>query len=179
MKRNALTLCKVIAVLAAIVTVLPFALAEEPVGRVGEDYYGNDINAAVLEANQNPRQLNYSTQYWYKRSTSKSFKLPNMKSADMEKERLEGALAATASGEVSTPNPANPDLPQSEQAELEQTRIQLKEKNTSQVLPPSQITELPPDNTSFSPSISYDHLIGRTTATNIVSEGTVVSSELP
>lgn len=179
MKRNALTLCKVIAVLAPVVTILPFALAEEPVGRVGEDYYGNDINAAILEANQNPRQLNYSTQYWYKRSTSQSFELPKMPANEMEKERLEGALSATASGEVSTPNPANPDLPQGEQAELEQTRIQLKEKNTSQALPPSQVTEVPPDNITFSPSISYDHLIGRTSASNIVSEGTVVSSELP
>jgi len=71
MERNYSGYCKLIAVLAPLF-ILPFALAEEGI-QIGEDYYGNDINAAVLEAEQNTRKLDYSHTYWYNRSTSESF----------------------------------------------------------------------------------------------------------
>lgn len=96
MERNHSGLCKLIAVLAPLF-ILPFSLAEESV-QVGEDYYGNDINAAVLEAEQNTRKLDYSHTYWHNRSTSKSFNLPKMEFDDLDKTNLEGALGSTAAG---------------------------------------------------------------------------------
>lgn len=96
MERISSGFCKVVAVLAPL-TILPLALAEDSV-RVGEDYYGNDINAAVLEASQNTRRLDYSHTYWYNRSTSESFSLPKMQSNDLEGSNLPGALGATAAG---------------------------------------------------------------------------------
>ena len=120
MDRLTLKLGKVAVVLAPIFLILPFALAEEA-KYVGEDYYGNDINAAVLEANQNKRQLNYNRQHWYNRTTSKSFELNPLPGTELETERLEGALGATASGgEV---NVASPDLPAEEQSEQVQKDI--------------------------------------------------------
>lgn len=79
MDRLTLKIGKVAVVLAPIFLILPFALAEDA-KYVGEDYYGNDINAAVLEANQNKRQLNYNRQHWYNRTTSKSFELDQFNS---------------------------------------------------------------------------------------------------
>ncbi len=83
--------------------ILPFSLAEEGI-RIGEDYYGNDINAAVLEAEQNTRKLDYSHTYWYNRSTSESFNLPKMEFEDLDETNLEGALGATAAGGEITEN---------------------------------------------------------------------------
>lgn len=176
MKPFALTTCKVIAVLAPIILVLPFALAEEPAGRMGEDYYGTDISAAILEANQNPRKLNYDNQFWYNRSTSKSFELPNMGSEEMEKERLEGALGATAAGEK---NEANPELPGQEQAQLEQNRLTQNEKETNQQQPQGQAPVINIEQINLVPIITYEHLIGTTTATGINSQGTVTSTARP
>jgi len=96
MERNYSGYCKLIAVLAPLF-ILPFALAEEGI-QIGEDYYGNDINAAVLEAEQNTRKLDYSHTYWYNRSTSESFNLPSMEFGDLEETNLEGALGSTAAG---------------------------------------------------------------------------------
>lgn len=176
MKPFALTTCKVIAVLAPIVTILPFALAEEPAGRIGEDYYGTDISAAILEANQNPRKLNYDNQFWYNRSTSESFELPDMGSEDMEKERLEGALGATAAGER---NEANPELPGEEQAQLEQTRIKQNENENNNQQPQGQAPVINIENINLVPVITHQHLIGTTTATGINSQGTVTSTARP
>lgn len=176
MKPFALTTCKVIAVLAPIVTILPFALAEEPAGRIGEDYYGTDISAAILEANQNPRKLNYDNQFWYNRSTSKSFELPDMGSDDMEKERLEGALGATAAGEK---NPANPELPGEKQAQSEQTRIKQNENNNNKQQPQGQAPVVIIERINQVPIITHDHIIGTTTATGISSLGTVTSTARP
>lgn len=176
MKPFALTTCKVIAVLAPIVTILPFALAEEPAGRIGEDYYGTDISAAILEANQNPRKLNYDNQFWYNRSTSKSFELPDMGSEDMEKERLEGALGATAAGER---NEANPELPGEEQAQLEQTRLTQNEKETNQQQPQGQAPVLQLEQSRILNKIEFIHPQGRITTTGITSQGTITATSRP
>ena len=102
MERNQSSFCKLIAVLAPLF-ILPFSLAEEGI-RIGEDYYGNDINAAVLEAEQNTRKLDYSHTYWYNRSTSESFNLPKMEFEDLDETNLEGALGSTAAGGELTEN---------------------------------------------------------------------------
>ncbi len=96
MERFLIRIGKLIAVLATF-TVLPFTLAQDSI-YMGEDYYGNNIDGAILEAKQNIRQLDYLQLYWYNRTTVRSFPLPKMKKDAMEKESLEGALGATASG---------------------------------------------------------------------------------
>jgi len=164
------------AVLAPIVTILPFALAEEPAGRMGEDYYGTDISAAILEANQNPRKLNYDNQFWYNRSTSQSFELPDMNSEDMEKERLEGALGATAAGEK---NEANPELPGQEQAQLEQNRLTQNEKESNQQQPQGQAPMMVIERTKLLNKIEFQHPQGRITTTGIASQGTVTATSRP
>ncbi len=100
MERFTLSLGKLAAILTGIIAtlvVLPLALADENM-RLGEDYYGNNIDAAILEANQNKRTVNYTNKYWYNRTTSKSFQLPNLAKDELEKESLPGALGATAAG---------------------------------------------------------------------------------
>ncbi|EAT12028.1 hypothetical protein HF888_04360 [Bermanella marisrubri] len=97
MERPKVTLGKVFAVLVIAIIALPFALAEDYIP-IGEEYYGNDIDAAIREAKQNDRTGNYNKKYWYNRTTSKSFALPKLQSDDLEKARLEGALGATAAG---------------------------------------------------------------------------------
>jgi hypothetical protein len=114
MDRLTIKLGKAAIILAPLFLILPFALAEDA-KYVGEDYYGNDINAAVLEADQNKRQLNYNRQHWFNRTTSKSFELPPLEQTDLEKEQLPGALGATAAGGEAID--ANPELPAKEQAE--------------------------------------------------------------
>ena len=133
MERKYSRIGKLIAVLAPL-SILPFALAEDGI-RIGEDYYGNDINAAVLEASQNSRKLNYSHTYWYNRSTSESFNLPKMESSDLDKTNLEGALGATAAGgDLST---AEENIAGSDQV----TTIDQDNKN-SEMLSPTQVSNI-------------------------------------
>jgi len=138
MERISSNLRKVVALLTGIVAtliLLPFALAEDN-PRMGEDYYGNDINAAILEADQNKRTVNYTNKYWYNRTTSKSFELPNMAKDELEKENLPGALGATAAGgEINT---TSLDL-----AESEQVSIIQKNNTDSQQQQRSQSTNTP------------------------------------
>ena len=96
--------------------------------RIDEDYYQNDIDSAVREAERNRRNNNfdYSNRYWYNRTTAESFELPQMGSSDMEDARLEGALNPSAAGGQS--DVAQPDLPNDEQADLVQTGIESEEQ---------------------------------------------------
>jgi hypothetical protein len=134
MDRLTLKLGKVAILLAPLFLILPFALAEEA-KYVGEDYYGNDINAAVMEADQNKRQLNYNKQHWFNRSTSKSFELPQLEGTELEQERLEGALGATAAGGTKL---ASPELPSKEQAErIQKDNLQDNTQQASTINLPS------------------------------------------
>ena len=138
MERIASNFRKVVALIIGVVAtlvILPFALAEDN-PRMGEDYYRNDINAAILEANQNKRTVNYTNKYWYNRTTSRSFELPNMAKDELEKENLPGALGATAAGgEINT---TSLDL-----AESEQVNIIQKNNSDSQRQQYSQATNTP------------------------------------
>lgn len=94
---------------------------------MGEDYYQNDIDSAVREAERNRRskQFDYSNRYWYNRTTAKSFELPQLDSEDLEETSLEGAINPTAAGEA---NIAQPDLPENEQADLVQDEIEVTDQ---------------------------------------------------
>lgn len=179
MDRLTLKIGKVAVVLAPIFLILPFALAEDA-KYVGEDYYGNDINAAVLEANQNKRQLNYNRQHWYNRTTSKSFELDPLPGTELETERLEGALGATAAGGET--NVASPDLPAEEQSE----QIQKDILHNSIASESDSTLNNSPQNENFAPpvvpSLRNSHEFPRgdvVTTTGILSTGTVVSTPRP
>lgn len=178
MDRLTLKIGKVAVVLAPIFLILPFALAEDA-KYVGEDYYGNDINAAVLEANQNKRQLNYNRQHWYNRTTSKSFELDPLPGTELETERLEGALGATAAGGET--NVASPDLPAEEQSEQIQKDILQK---TISTVGPSTINSN--QDATFEPvtfpSLKSSHQFPRgdvVTTTGVLTTGTVTSTPIP
>lgn len=81
-----------------------FALADDEAYRVSDDYYKNDIDAAIHEAKQNPRAFNYSHKIWYERTTAESFEFPPLVNSEMEETRLEGAVRASAAGENATEN---------------------------------------------------------------------------
>lgn len=179
MDRLTLKLGKVAVVLAPIFLILPFALAEEA-KYVGEDYYGNDINAAVLEANQNKRQLNYNRQHWYNRTTSKSFELDPLPGTELETERLEGALGATAAGGEA--NIASPDLPAKEQSEQIQKDILQNSIANETDGTPNNKQKNETFRTPVTPTLRSSHQFPRgdvVTTTGILSTGTVTSTPRP
>jgi len=165
---------KILLVLAPI-TLLSYALAEESI-RMGEDYYGNDINAAILEAKQNDRKVNYSNRYWYNRTTSQSFDLPKLTSDALEKERLEGALQPTAAGKVKTPDA----VPDEEQTQTLQQNLELT-KQESNTLTPLQSQQTPTQNSvKFVPEISHTFPRGDSVTTRgMVTSGTITSTPRP
>lgn len=121
--------------------------AEDQRVRMDEDYYQNDIDSAVREAERNRRSksFDYSNRYWYNRTTAESFELPQLGSDDLDDTMLEGAIGSTAAGEA---NIAQPDLPENEQADLVQDKMEVADQQEkvdqpSQALrpiePPAQI----------------------------------------
>lgn len=156
--------------------VLPFALAEES-KYVGEDYYENDIDAAVLEAQQNKRQLNYNKQHWYNRTTSKSFPLESLATDELEEQRLEGGVSASAAGNANTQ--ITPDLPFDEQGELVQ-RDQLTENQKSQLGVINNQESIPESVTGkFTPVIIHSHQKFDVKTTDVYSSTTIISTPRP
>ena len=155
-------LIKVIALLTPIV-ILPFALADE-MQAVGEDYYGNDIHAAILDANR----------YWYNRTTERSFALPKLPSKDLEATSLEGAIGVTAAGPVSAnPNSASDLLPPTE---LTENNRNLKDANQ----PPAAQTEaVKLEKSQFTPLIQHDFSQGTMSVQGTVASGTITSTPRP
>lgn len=114
--------------------------AEDQRVRIDEDYYQNDIDSAVREAERNRRSksFDYSNRYWYNRTTAESFELPQLGADDLEQTNLEGAINPSAAGET---NVAQPDLPENEQADLVQDKMDVadqeqKANNTNQLSQP-------------------------------------------
>ncbi|MAA71470.1 MAG: hypothetical protein CL679_07045 [Bermanella sp.] len=166
---------KFLLILAPVCFLLPFALAEDNI-RMGEDYYGNDIEAAVLEAQRNDRKVNYSNRYWYNRSTSQSFDLPKLGSQALEQERLEGALQPTAAGKVSTPD----TIPDEEQTRTLQNNLEQSttEQETSITLQAPAV--IPPSNEKFVPEIFHQFPRGDTVTTrNLTTNGNISSTPRP
>ncbi len=135
--------------LAGTMMVLTFSAsdAEDQRVRIDEDYYQNDIDSAVREAERNRRsnQFDYSNRYWYNRTTAESFELPQLGADDLEQTNLEGAINPSAAGEA---NIAQPDLPEKDQATLVQEKMDVAEQEdklnkTSQLNEPIQAPELP------------------------------------
>lgn len=75
-----------------------FAFADDEAYRVSDDYYKNDIDAAIHDAKQNPPTFNYANKIWHKRTTAESFEFPPLVSSEMEATRLEGGINASAAG---------------------------------------------------------------------------------
>ena len=179
MDRLTIKLGKTAIILAPLFLILPFALAEDA-KYVGEDYYGNDINAAVLEADQNKRQLNYNKQHWFNRTTSKSFELPPLAGTDLEKEQLPGALGATAAGGGGSDT--STDMPSKEQANrIQKEFIQDSSStgNNNEVSSSSKDYSLDP---IITPTLKNSHEFPRgdiVTTTGILSSGTVISTPRP
>ncbi len=175
MERFKLSLGKVVAVLAPVI-ILPFALAEES-PRMGEDYYGNNIDAAILEADQNKRTVNYTNKYWYNRTTSKSFVLPDMAPDELEKENLPGALGATAAGGENLESGAN-------LAGSDQVNIIEKNNSDSQQQQQSQVTsaiKTPVEVTIDTPPLTIENITytfprGDMVSTHGISSSTVLIS---
>jgi len=167
---------KFLLALAPVFLLLPFALAEDTI-RMGEDYYGNDINAAIIEAQQNERKVNYANRYWYNRTTSKSFDLPKLGTQALENERLEGALEPTAAGgKVSTPD----NIPNEEQARTLQTSLEQatteSEPNINQQIP----AVTPQSNGQFVPETFHEFPRGDTVTTrNLTTNGSISSTPRP
>lgn len=154
--------------------------ASEEINYVGADYYGNDINAAVLEANENNRSLNYNRQYWYNRTTSKSFELDPLGSHDLEKARLEGALGSTAAG-LTNGNIAAKVLFAEDQINLIQKGFQLNQDNTTLAarnnMPIKR--ELNQVNIKYNSSVRNCAQEGEIKSCDITSTGTVTSTPRP
>lgn len=149
--------------------------------KIDEDYYQNDIESAVQEAQRNPRSrlFDYSNRYWYNRTTAESFTLPPLGSHDLEDARLEGGIAATAAGDET--NKANPDLPEDEQADLVQTH-QETEDQENLVRQNAEIRQAVPTPENTGPVLIVDRIEhnfpnGETVNINgIYSSGTLTST---
>lgn len=165
---------KILLVLAPI-TVLSLAIAEESI-RMGEDYYGNDINAAILEAQQNQRKVNYSNRYWYNRTTSQSFDLPKLSSDALEKERLEGALQPTAAGKAQSPNA----IPDEEQAQTLQQNLELSKQDPNSPATPQTQPSPVGNSPQFVPEVSHTFPRGDSVTTRgMVTNGSITSTPRP
>ncbi len=172
MERFKLSLGKVVAVLAPVI-ILPFALAEDS-PRMGEDYYGNNIDAAILEANQNKRTVNYTNKYWYNRTTSKSFVLPNMAKEELEKENLPGALGATAAGGESSVSLAGSDQVNIIEKNNSDSQQQQQSQVTNTINTPVEATiETPPHKIQ---NITYTFPRGDMVSTQGISSSTILIS---
>jgi hypothetical protein len=179
MERFTLRLGKIAAILTGLIAtlvVLPFALADDS-ERLGEDYYGNNIDAAILEANQNKRTVNYTNKYWYNRTTSKSFELPNLAKDELEKENLPGALGATAAGNVNTA--ASLDPTENDQMGLVQkSNAQSQEQQRTSNANRSTNTSNPVIDLQPAPiaDISYTHPRGDMVSTQDIRASTILIS---
>lgn len=160
-----------IGVTAALVT--PFSLASDVI-YIGEDYYGDNIDAAILEAKQNKREGNYKNKYWYNRTTSRSFSLPKLNSYELEQTQLKGALQPTAAGADSHPTKNKDDFlfnPQlSERKENPINRVNLKKENEPSFSAGPVIVQ----------DITHEFSRGtKVTTQSIISDSTIVSTPKP
>ncbi len=119
----------------------------------GNDYYSNDLDAAVKNAEERPNDTAYVGNRWYNRTTSKSFDFPKLLNREMSTEVVDGALDATAAGPGDTAPERTSPLVLSEQdasaSNKDTTELALlaDTKTTDidlSVQPTADITELAP-----------------------------------
>jgi hypothetical protein len=119
----------------------------------GNDYYSNDLDAAVKNAEERPNDTAYVGNRWYNRTTSKSFDFPKLMNKEMSTEVVDGALDATAAGPGDTAPERTSPLVLSEQdasaSNKDTTELELlADTKTTEidlsVQPTADITELAP-----------------------------------
>ncbi|MCP5326309.1 MAG: hypothetical protein H7A09_08280 [Oceanospirillaceae bacterium] len=76
-----------------------FCSADNNDETAGNDYYKNDIDAAIREARENPRAQHFSARQWYERTTAESFEFPPLMGSEMEAAVVEGGIGASAAGD--------------------------------------------------------------------------------
>ena len=117
------------------------------------DYYSNDLDAAVKNAEDRPSDMKYVGNRWYNRTTSKSFDFPKLMNKEMSSEIVDGALDATAAGPGDTAPERTSPLELTEQdviastGENSDTEFLADAKSTEidfSVQPSATITELEP-----------------------------------
>lgn len=87
-----------ILVLAAFVSVPSLSLAKNP----HDQYYAEDLFAAIAEAKKRPHHYDYSHAKRYNRSTTQSLDIPRLLNQEMEKTSIDTA-AATSITAADTP----------------------------------------------------------------------------
>ncbi len=64
-----------------------------------DDYYANDLDAAITEARERTHHYDYSSEFRYERTTSQSIRFSRMLNNELEQQRIETAsLAPTSAG---------------------------------------------------------------------------------
>ena len=64
-----------------------------------DDYYANDLDAAINEARERTHHYDYSSEFRYERTTSQSIRFSRMLNTELEQQRIETAsLAPTSAG---------------------------------------------------------------------------------
>ncbi|SIS84545.1 MAG: hypothetical protein C9355_14660 [Thalassolituus maritimus] len=64
-----------------------------------DDYYANDLDAAINEARERTHHYDYSSEFRYERTTSQSIRFSRMLNNELEQQRIETAsLAPTSAG---------------------------------------------------------------------------------
>lgn len=65
-----------------------------------DGYYTDDISKAVSEARERSHHYDYSGTYRYKRTTAQSIDIQRLDYEDLDNTSIEGAVAASAAGQV-------------------------------------------------------------------------------
>lgn len=176
MKRNYFTIFFRRNILAAFTFFLIHESFANDTIRMGEDYYGNNIEAAVLEAQQNNRKVSYNNKYWYNRTTSRSFSLPPLNPQELEQSQLDGALLPTASGGNLEENESETFLLEKRKLELNQNEVINNQENiqaSEQTIPQEKPLY-------YVPFISHEFTRGDKVETRgILSNSTIISTPRP
>lgn len=91
------------------------------------DYYSNDLDAAVSNAEASPNNDEYVGNRWFNRTTSKSFNFPKMMNKELSTEVVDGALDATAAG----PGEAAPS--RTSPLELKESDVAISKKDVAEI----------------------------------------------
>lgn len=157
-----------------------FCSADNHDQAAGDDYYKNDIDAAIREARENPRTQHFSAKQWYERTTAESFEFPPLMGNEMDATVVEGGIGATAAGENKnlTELPEKSQLQQinNEQAQNDQNLRTKINASTNPQQPEAQTSGYRVDvNSSF-----YTFPGGDSVSTSgIYSDGTLTSNKRP
>jgi hypothetical protein len=155
-----------------------FAFADDEAYRVSDDYYKNDIDAAIHDAKQNPPMFNYANKVWYKRTTAESFEFPPLVSSEMEETRLEGGINPSAAGEKAADNTDINNIHASQiSAEQQQNEQELRTRATNNdTLPEVRAQDFKLDVNSGSSTFSGGASVS---TSGIYSGSTLISSPRP